>query len=186
MEMNKEKMKYAIAQLLEAIGEDTKNPALRKTPKRTAEMFERALCGNGREIGDLFQATHHAVYGGLVIVKDVSFYSLCEHCLFPFFGEISIGYIPKGNKIVGVDKLTEAVEILSRRFQLQERLTNEISSNIMKRLKPRGVGVVIEARHLCMEMSGENKAESKVITSDFKGKLKKDFAARDEFLRLTK
>ena len=179
-------MKIAIAQLLEAIGEDTRSPPLRKTPQRLADMLAWALCGKSKEIGEIFQATHRADYGGMVVVKDINFYSLCEHCLFPFFGKISIAYIPKGNKIVGVDKLAEAVKILSRRFQLQERLTHEISSNIMKHLKPEGVGVVIEARHLCMEMSGEDKAESKVITSDFKGKFKKEFTARDEFFRLIK
>ena len=184
--MDEEKIKKAIKELLEAIGEDPNRQELKKTPERVACMFEKLLSGKNKVIKDILQATHDLEHDEMVIVKDVPFYSICEHCLLPFFGKCHVAYIPEGNKIVGVSRLIEAVDVLSKRLQMQERLTTEIANNIMKCLKPKGAGVVMEARHLCMEMTGVKQPETKVITSAVRGKFRKDIKTREEFLNLIK
>ena len=184
--MDKEKIKKSIRELLEAIGEDPGRQEIRKTPEKMADMFEKILSGKSKDVKDILQATHNLEHDEMVLVKDVPFYSLCEHCMLPFFGKCHVAYIPEGNKIVGISKLIEVVDTLSRRLQLQERLTTEIANNIMKYLKPKGAGVVMEARHLCMEMIGVKQPETKVITSAVRGQFRKDIKTREEFLNLIK
>ena len=186
VEMDKEKIKRAIKELLEAIDENPNRQELKKTPERMADMFEKVLSGKNKDVKDILQVTHDLEHDEMVIVKDVPFYSICEHCLLPFFGKCYVAYIPEGNKIVGVSKLIEVVDILSKRLQLQERLTTEIANNIMKYLKPKGVGVVMEARHLCMEMIAVKQPETKVVTSAVRGQFRKDIRTREEFLKLIK
>ncbi len=120
----------------------------------------------------------------MVLVKDIPVYSVCEHHLLPFFGKIHVAYIPKGNRVVGLGKILELIEVLSKRPQLQERLTTEIADLMVKKLKPLGVGVVVEARHFCIEMRGKKQTETSTITSAVRGSFRKDSATRAEFFSL--
>lgn len=182
--MDKEKIKKSITGLLEAIGENPNRQELKKTPERIADMFEEILSGKNKDAKYILETTHELEHDEMVLIKDVPFYSVCEHHLLPFFGKCHVGYIPEGNKIVGVSKLVEVIDIMSKKLQVQERLTTEIAAKIMKYLKPKGVGVVIEARHLCMEMTGIKQPETKVVTSAVRGLFRKDIRTREEFLKL--
>jgi GTP cyclohydrolase IA len=184
--MDKEKIKKAVHDLLIAIGEDVNRPGIKDTPDRMADMYSDILSGTIDEAAKVIQETHELEHDGMVLLKDIPFYSICEHHLLPFFGKCHIAYIPDGNKVVGLSKLARVVEILSRGLQVQERLTSQIVETIMQNLKPKGVGVVMEARHLCMEMRGIQKQNSITITSDVKGLFRADIRTREEFLKLIK
>lgn len=183
--MDKERIKKAVSEILKAIGEDPNKPELRKTPERFAEMMEDILSGKGEYVGDILKVTHELKHDEMVLVKDVPFYSMCEHHLIPFFGKCHVAYIPKKNRIVGVSKLVKIIDVLSRKLQLQERLTTEIANSIMKHLEPKGVGVVVEARHLCIEMRGL-KVPAEIVTSAVRGLFRDDIKTREEFLKLIK
>ena len=183
--MDKSKIKEHITGLLKAIGEDPKRYGLSKTPMRVAQMFEKILSNGKRPVSDIFKITHDLEHDEMVLVKDIPFYSLCEHHLMPFFGKCHVAYIPKKNRIVGVSKLVEIIDVLSRKLQLQERFTTEIADSIMKHLEPKGVGVVIEARHLCIEMRGL-KVPAEIVTSAVRGLFREDIKTREEFLKLIK
>ena len=184
MFMNKEKIKKAVADFLEAIGEDAGRQGLKKTPERIAGMMEEIFSGKNKDAKDILKATHDIKHNEMVLVKNVPFYSLCEHHLLPFFGKCHVAYIPEGNRVVGISRLAEIIDIMSRRLQVQERLTAEIANSIMKYLKPKGVGVVIEARHLCIEMRGLKQPGTEIVTSAVRGMFRKDIKTRDEFLKL--
>jgi GTP cyclohydrolase IA len=169
---------------IELLGEDPTRPTLVKTPARVAKALTWLTRGYGLDarqvIGDaLFEESHES----MVMVRDIDFYSLCEHHLLPFFGRAHIAYIPRG-RIVGLSKLPRVVEVFARRLQVQERLTEQIAGAIESVLKPHGVGVVIEAQHLCMMMRGVEKQNSKTITSAVRGTFRSDAKTRDEFFRL--
>ncbi len=184
--MDKERIKKAVHDLLIAIGEDVNRPGIKKTPERIAEMYSDLLSGKEDQAALEIQETHELDHEGMVLLKDIPFYSMCEHHLLPFFGKCHIAYIPDGNKVVGISKLARVVDILSRGLQVQERLTTQIVETIMKNLKPKGVGVVMEARHLCMEMRGVQKQNAITITSDVRGLFRSDIRTREEFLKLIK
>ncbi len=184
--MDKEKIKKAIYDLLIAIGENPERSGIKNTPDRMADMYCELLSGSKTEAAEIIQETFNLEHDGLVLVKDVPFYSMCEHHMLPFFGKCHIAYIPDGNRIVGLSKLVQVVDILSRQLQLQERLTTQIVDTIMKYLKPKGAAIVMEARHLCLEMRGIQKADSSTITSDVKGLFRSDLKTREEFLKLIK
>jgi GTP cyclohydrolase I len=177
-------LEYHIREQLRLLGEDPERSGLADTPKRVEqslrwltrgyEMTVEDVVGNG-----VFKAEHDE----MVIVKDIEIYSMCEHHLLPFFGKAHIAYIPAG-KIVGFSKLPRIVEVFARRLQVQERLTDQVACAIQGVLKPKGVGVVIEAMHLCMMMRGVEKQNSKTITSAVRGVFKEDLRTREEFLRL--
>lgn len=172
-----------VRNLLTAIGEDPSREGLRKTPKRVAEAWDFLTRGYQQEIrqvvnGAIFKSESHH----MVIVKDIEIYSMCEHHLLPFYGRCHIGYIPKG-KVIGVSKLARIADVFARRLQIQERLTNQIAQALMEHLSPAGVGVVIEARHLCMMMRGVEKQNSFMITSAVLGSFR-DLTTRTEFLKL--
>jgi GTP cyclohydrolase I len=173
-----------VEELLTRIGEDPKREGLVKTPERVAKMYEFLTKGY-REDAEavLKKAVFTERYSEMVIVRDIDFYSLCEHHLVPFFGKCHIAYIPNG-KIIGLSKLPRIVEVFSRRLQVQERLTQQIADTLFKHLKPLGVGVVIEARHLCMMMRGVEKHESVATTSAMLGIFRGDVKTRTEFLTL--
>ncbi|MDB4905622.1 MAG: cyclohydrolase 1 [Gemmatimonadetes bacterium] len=175
----------AVREQLALIGEDPMREGLRNTPDRAAKAASFLTSGYGLTaegvVGDaLFAAEGHE---HMVVVRDIELYSLCEHHLLPFFGKVHIAYIP-GERIVGLSKLPRIVEVFARRLQVQERLTEEIAGAVERVLAPRGVGVVIEAVHLCMMMRGVEKQNSKTITSALKGQFRDCPMTRNEFLRL--
>lgn len=184
--MNKEKIKSIVVELLKAIGENPNRAELKRTPDRFANMLEALLSGKDKSVKDIFQITHHLKHDEMVLVKNIPFYSMCEHHLLPFFGKCHVAYIPEDNRIVGISRLAEIVDVMSKRLQAQERLTTDIANSVMKHLKPKGVGVVIDARHLCMEMTGIKQPECKVITSAVRGLFRNDIKTREEFLKLIK
>lgn len=173
-----------IRELIRRLGDDPEREGLRRTPERVAEslhfltrgysMSPRAVIG-----GALFEEHHH----NMVIVKDIEMYSLCEHHILPFFGKVHVAYIPDGH-ILGLSKLARLVELYARRLQVQERLTEEVAESLWEVVKPQGVGVVVEAYHLCMMMRGVQKQNSFTITSAMRGAFLSDARTRDEFLRL--
>ena len=180
-----EKIQTAVKAIIEAIGDDTNREGLIDTPQRLAEMYTELFSGihmdAGAELSTGFSAGHHE----MVIVRDIPFYSMCEHHFLPFYGVVHIGYIPNTNGwVVGVSKLARVVEIYSRRLQLQERMTKQIADIIMESLKPDGVAVVIQAEHLCMTMRGIKKPGSNVVTSAMRGIFEKRSVTRAEFLSL--
>ncbi|MFN4110884.1 MAG: GTP cyclohydrolase I FolE [Ignavibacteria bacterium] len=184
--MNIEKTKNLVRQLLFEIGENPDREGLIKTPERVAKAFEFLTRGYHQEIHEIMnKAIFTEKYDEMVIVKDIDFYSMCEHHLLPFFGKAHIAYIPNG-KIIGLSKIPRLVEIFARRLQVQERLTQQIADTLNEYLKPDGVGVVIEAMHMCMMMRGVEKQNSIATTSAMHGSFKEDERTRSEFLTLIK
>ena len=183
--MDKDKIKKAVRDILEAIGEDPDREGLVDTPKRIANMFEEIFAGLHQDPREqlqiFFQEENHEE---MVIVKDISFYSVCEHHLVPFFGKAHVAYIPKGGKLTGLSKLARVVETAARRPQLQERIAKTIADSIVEVLEPYGVVVILEAEHMCMTMRGIKKPGSKTITSAVRGIFEKDVAARAEAMSL--
>lgn len=181
--VDSKKIEKAVELILEAIGEK-KRKGLEKTPERIGKLYGDIFSGVEKNPEHVLDSLEELEHDEMVLVKDIPVYSVCEHHLLPFFGKIHIAYIPKGNRIIGLGKILELVEILSKRPQLQERLTTEIADLIVKKLKPLGVGVVVEARHLCMEMRGTKQTKSTTITSAVRGSFRKDSATRAEFFSL--
>src|SRR5688500_17573333 len=186
MEPKVDKIKGLVRELLLELGEDPDREGLANTPLRVAKSL--AFLTNGYR-SNLEQVINNALFtqdtGGMVIVKDIELYSMCEHHMLPFFGRCHIGYIPNG-KVFGVSKLARLVDVHARRLQLQERLTEDISREIMESIDARGVGVMIEARHLCMMMRGVEKQNSTMVTSSVLGVFRDHLATREEFLTLLK
>ena len=184
MTPNVQKIETLVRQLLLELGEDPNREGLVKTPLRVAQAL--TFLTNGYR-ADVKKVINNALFtqntGGMVIVKDIEMYSMCEHHMLPFFGRCHIGYIPSG-KVFGVSKLARLVDVYARRLQLQERLTDQISQVIMESVNAKGVGVMIEARHLCMMMRGVEKQNSVMVTSSVLGVFREHLATREEFLTL--
>jgi GTP cyclohydrolase I len=179
-------MEALVRQQLILLGEDPAREGLRATPARVKESLEFLTRGYRMTVEDVFgDATFAEAYNDMVVVKDIEMYSLCEHHLLPFFGRVHIGYIPKG-RLVGLSKLPRLVELYSRRLQVQERMTRQIAECLQKYMEPVGVGVVIEADHLCMKMRGVEKQNSRVFTSCVLGIFQTDPKTRAEFMGLIK
>jgi GTP cyclohydrolase I len=173
-----------VAQLLTSIGEDPAREGLQRTPQRVAKAWEFLTRGYGLDLHEVLNdAIFEEKYSEMVVVKRIDFFSLCEHHLLPFFGKVHVAYIPKG-KIVGLSKIPRIVEVFSRRLQVQERLTRQIADTLFEALNPEGVGVVIEARHMCMMMRGVEKQNSAATTSAMLGVFRDDMRTRQEFLHL--
>ena len=184
--MNKDRVKTAIEVLLAEIGEDAERDGLVRTPERVAKSLEFLTSGYSQDIEAVLNGALFSVdYSEMVIVKDIDFYSLCEHHLLPFFGKCHIAYLPR-DRVVGLSKIPRLVDVFSRRLQIQERLTNQIAQVIEETLKPLGVGVVVEASHLCMLMRGVEKQNSFALTSAMLGAFRDDARTRMEFLELLK
>jgi GTP cyclohydrolase I len=182
---DEKKAKKAIKLLLESFGEDLNREGLKRTPERVSEFYKKALSGNNINPLDLVMNSYSSEeHEEIVCIKDVAFYSLCEHHLLPFFGKVHIAYVPKKDKIAGVSKLVRFVEIFTNRLQLQERFTKQISDTIMDLLKPHGVMVLVEAEHLCMTMRGIKKRGSLVITQAVRGNFAEDEKIRKEAMSL--
>lgn len=177
-------MKELIRKLLVELGENPEREGLKGTPARVAESYKFLTNGYQQNIDDVLNnAFFEAEDSHMVIVKDIEVYSLCEHHMLPFIGKCHIGYIPE-KKVIGVSKLARVVDVFARRLQIQERLTDQIAHTIMDKTGAQGVGVVIEAQHLCMMMRGVEKQNSKMITSAMHGTFRSQLATRTEFLRL--
>lgn len=177
-------MKNLFYDLLKEIGEDPEREGLKDTPHRVAESYKFLTCGYHQDIDKVLNnAYFQAEDNHMVIVKDIELYSLCEHHMLPFIGKCHIGYIPT-DKVIGVSKLARIVDMYARRLQIQERLTNQIANVLMEKVGAQGVGVVIEAQHLCMMMRGVEKQNSKMVTSDMQGIFRTQLATRTEFLQL--
>lgn len=186
MAVDHEKIEAAVRMILEAIGEDPDREGLVDTPKRVARMYEELFTGMNEDPGEHFSVIFNEEHEELVLVKDIPFFSMCEHHLVPFFGQAHVAYIPRDGRVTGLSKLARAVEAVSRRPQLQERITSTVADTIMKKLNPYGVVVVLEAEHMCMTMRGVKKPGSKTVTSAVRGCFETDPAARAEVFSLMK
>ena len=171
--MDKEKLEKLYQEILTLMGEDTSREGLKETPKRIAKSFDKIFGGYDKNPKDLVTVFDGENYDEMIICKDIDFYSTCEHHMQPFFGKIAIGYIPN-SKIIGLSKLPRIVEVFSRRLQNQERLTMQIAETLYELIDPKGVGVVIEGKHLCMMARGVEKQNATMTTSNFRGLFKKD------------
>ncbi|MRX71006.1 GTP cyclohydrolase I FolE [Bacillus lacus] len=185
-EKNMEQIEQAVRMILEAIGEDPNREGLLDTPKRVARMYTEVFSGLNEDPSEHFKTVFGEDHEELVLVKDIPFYSMCEHHLVPFFGKAHIAYIPRGGKVTGLSKLARAVEAVAKRPQLQERITSTIADSLLNSLEPHGVMVVVEAEHMCMTMRGVKKPGSKTVTSAVRGVFVNDEAARSEVLALIK
>jgi GTP cyclohydrolase I len=180
-----DKAEEAIRLLLEAIGEDPRREGLLETPRRVANMYAEVLSGMDMEPDELFVSSFGENHREMVLVKDMPFYSLCEHHLAPFFGLAHIAYLPgREGRICGLSKLARLVDLFARRLQVQERLTTQIANTLVKQLAPDGVIVVMEAEHLCMSMRGVKKPGAKTITSAVRGAFERSQTTRNEALSL--
>lgn len=184
MSINKEKAEAAIYQFLEAIGENPNREGLLDTPKRVAKMYAEMFLGLGKDPKEEFTAVFKEQHEDVVIVKDISFYSICEHHLVPFYGKAHIAYLPSDGRVTGLSKLARAVEVASKRPQLQERLTSQIADALVEALNPKGTLVMVEAEHMCMTMRGIKKPGSKTITTTARGLYKESRAERQEVIFL--
>ena len=183
-EVKKLQIEDLIKELLLAIGEDPEREGLIKTPQRVAEMFAELTSGYHISPEEVVNGAIFTVkYDEMVLIKDIEFYSLCEHHILPFFGKAHVGYIPDG-KVIGFSKIPRIVDLFAHRLQLQERMTGQIADFLMEVLQPQGVGVVIEGFHLCMAMRGVRKQEARMVTSAMKGIFRRDARTRAEFLEL--
>ena len=177
-------MRNEIRKIIAELGENPDREGLLKTPERVEKSWAFLTRGYNQKLEDIVNgAIFEAESDDMVIVRDIEFFSMCEHHLLPFFGRCHVGYIPNG-KIIGVSKIARIVEMFSRRLQIQERLTNEISRAIYDTLGAEGVGVVMEAQHLCMKMRGVEKQNSIMTTSSMLGSFRRELATRNEFTRL--
>jgi GTP cyclohydrolase I len=173
-----------IREVIVALGEDPDREGLRKTPSRVEAMYRWVTRGYQLSVSEVVgDAVFEEKHASMILVRDIDLYSMCEHHLLPFFGRAHVAYIPDG-RIIGLSKLPRIVEVFARRLQVQERLTDQIADAVETVLRPRGVGVVIEAMHLCMMMRGVEKQNSKTVTSALRGLFRSDAKTRDEFLRL--
>jgi len=181
--MDKVKIEKGFKLILEGMGEDPQREGLKNTPSRVARMYEEIFSGIGKDPKQELNTVFHEQYDEIVILKDIPMVSMCEHHFLPFTGKVSLGYIPK-DKISGLSKLARVVELLARRPQVQERLTNEIAETLFHTLNARAVGVVIEAVHSCMTIRGIKKPGSCMVTSAIRGLFREDIASRTEFFKL--
>jgi GTP cyclohydrolase I len=176
----------AMQNVLRALGENPEREGILKTPARVAKSLRFLTSGYNQDVDEVLNGALYSVaYDEMVIVKDIEVFSLCEHHLLPFFGRCHVAYIPNG-KVIGLSKIPRLVDVFARRLQVQERLTVQIAETIMEKIKPQGVGVIIEARHLCMIMRGVEKQNSTAVTSHMLGVFRECEGTRSEFLRLLK
>lgn len=182
---NREQIESHIREILRLIGEDVDREGLLETPARVTRMYEEIFAGYSVDPRDVLGVTFDEQHEELVIVKDIVYYSQCEHHMAPFFGKAHIGYIPSG-KIAGLSKLARLVDVVTRRLQVQERVTSQIADTLEEVLQPHGVMVVVEGEHLCMCARGVKKPGSKTVTSAVRGQFRRNAALRSEFLELIK
>jgi GTP cyclohydrolase I len=184
--MDCKKIEKGIRLIIEGIGEDPDRPGLRSTPQRVAEMYQEIFSGISSDTAKLLLPMAGETHDEMVMIRDIPFYSVCEHHLLPFFGRAHIAYVPGAGKIVGISALARALEVFAKRPQVQERLTTQFADLIVTHLKPKGAMVVIDAEHLCMSMRGVKKPGSRVVTSAVRGIFRTKESTRMEMLELLK
>ncbi|MEW6570386.1 MAG: GTP cyclohydrolase I FolE [Nitrospirota bacterium] len=184
--MDLKKIEKAVKLIIEAIGEDPERPGLKETPERVARMYEEIFSGLKTPTEELLKSIEGESHDEMVMLKDIPFYSMCEHHLIPFVGKAHVAYIPSGGKIVGLSELAKAVEVLAKRLQVQERLTTQLADLIMDRIKPKGAMVIIDAEHLCISMRGVKKPGTRTVTSAVRGIFRTKQSTREELLELIK
>ncbi|SEO89720.1 GTP cyclohydrolase I [Denitrobacterium detoxificans] len=183
--MDLKKVEEGVRLILEGVGEDPNREGLLKTPERVAKMYAECFAGLAADPAEYFETTFDEHHEEMVLVRDIPFYSMCEHHLAPFFGKAHVAYIPASDgRICGISKLARLVDAFARRPQVQERLTSQIADTLIEQLHPQGVIVVMEAEHLCMSMRGVKKPGSKTTTSAVRGAFEKNHATRAEALSL--
>ena len=174
-----------IEEMLGALGEDPKRDGLLRTPDRVDKAMKFLTSGYGMDIQKILNgALYEVKYDEMVLVKDIEFFSMCEHHMLPFFGKVHVAYLPK-DRVIGLSKIPRIVDMFARRLQIQERMTQEIAQTIQEVVNPVGVGVICEARHFCMMMRGVEKQNSRTVTSALRGAFRDDSRTREEFMRLT-
>jgi GTP cyclohydrolase I len=178
-----ERIKKAVSEILSAVGEDVKREGIKETPERVAAMYAELLSGMREDPKEHLRKVFTEDYDEIVLLRDIPFYSICEHHLMPFIGTAHVAYLPAGS-VLGVSKLARIVDCFARRLQVQERLTDQIADFIMDSLKPRGVAVVLEASHSCMTIRGIKKPGSVMVTSSLRGIFKRDPKSRSEVMSL--
>lgn len=184
--INRTQIEEAVRLIITAIGENPEREGLLDTPKRVAKMYEEVFSGLNEDPKQHFETIFSEDHEELVLVKDIPFYSMCEHHLVPFFGKAHVAYLPKEGRVTGLSKLARAVEAVAKRPQLQERITATVADSMMEKLEPHGVMVVVEAEHMCMTMRGVKKPGSKTVTTAVRGKFANDSVIRSEVLTLIK
>ncbi|MDR4507835.1 MAG: GTP cyclohydrolase I FolE [Candidatus Brocadiaceae bacterium] len=184
--IDRKKIMESIRLFLEGIGENPDRDGIRETPERVADMCEEIFAGIGKDSHKIIKVLSSEKYDEIVLLKDIPFYSICEHHLLPFSGVAHVAYIPDGNRVTGISKLARVVEIEAKRLQVQERLTTDIAESVMKALRPKGVLTIIEAEHLCMTMRGIKKPGTQVRTSVVRGIFRENPATRAEVMALIK
>ena len=173
-----------VREIIRLVGEDPEREGLRKTPERYEKALKFLTSGYHQNVEHVLNgATFSVTYDEMVVVKDIEFFSLCEHHLLPFFGKAHVAYLPS-NKVIGLSKIARLVNMFARRLQIQERMTSQIADAIKEKIAPQGVGVIIEARHLCMQMRGVEKQHGQAVTSAMLGAFRENKQTRDEFLAL--
>ena len=183
--VDEKEIQKAVASIIAAIGENPAREGLVDTPKRVAEMYAELFAGMHMDPTAELKVGYELGHREMVILKDIPFYSMCEHHLLPFFGTVHVGYIPDiSGRVVGISKFARVVDIFARRPQIQERMTTQIADAIMEGLQPQGVGVVVQAEHLCMVMRGVKKPGTNIITSAIRGSFRQKAASRAEFFSL--
>lgn len=182
--MDKARIEKAVREILKAIGDDPDREGLKGTPGRVARMYEEIFSCIGKNPKQAITVFETEGHEEMVILRDIPFHSMCEHHLMPFYGKAHVAYIPRRDRLAGLSKLARVVEMVSRRPQLQERITTQVADTIMKVLKPHGVLVIVEAEHLCMTMRGVKKPGSRMITSAVRGVFQKSVVTRNEALQL--
>ncbi len=184
--MDLKKIEKGVRLILEGIGEDPERPGLKETPERVAQMYQEILAGLETPTEELLKSIEGESHDEMVLLKDIPFYSVCEHHLLPFIGKAHVAYIPSGGKIVGLSELVKAVEVLAKRLQVQERLTTQLADLIMNKMKPKGAMVIIDAEHLCISMRGVKRPGSRTVTSAVRGIFRTKQSTREELLELIK
>ena len=179
-----DKLKEAVRMILEAVGEDPDREGLLDTPKRVAKMYAEVFSGMGKNPEEELSAVFNEMHEEVVIVKDIPFFSMCEHHLVPFYGKAHVAYIPSNGRVTGLSKLARVVETVARQPQLQERITATVADTLVNKLEPKGVAVIIEAEHMCMTMRGVKKPGASTITTSVRGLYAEDAGARAEVFSL--
>jgi GTP cyclohydrolase I len=184
--MNRKKIEKGVRLILEGIGEDPDRPGIKDTPRRIADLYEEIFSGLSTPTEEILTPIEGESHDEMVLLKDIPFYSVCEHHLLPFIGKAHVAYVPSRGKIVGLSKLARAVELFAKRPQVQERLTAQLADMIMEKLKPKGAMVIVDAEHLCMSMRGVRKPNARTVTSAVRGIFRTKESTRVELLELIK